>query len=137
MAIAADGVRVLSVAEGLFYKFAGEIEYAEGNCIPGSGQVVDISGDTPTLAGQFDNDYNLYQCRSGSGARFQCGLFPEFDLQPWLAYCKLLIRIRTQDRRTGVAQPWRLCLGALVSWGGEGKLAFITRTTSTTNTTTW
>lgn len=126
MAIAADGVRVLSVAEGLFYKFADEIEYAEGKLYSRLGQVVDISGDTPTLAGQFDNDYNLINAGVEVAPDSNVVYFLNSTYSPWLA-------LQTFDKNTygKTGEQELLNLGGyvwqLVSWGGEGKLAFITK----------
>lgn len=126
MAIDANGVTVLSLTEGLFYKFGDEIEYAEGKLYSGLGQVVDISGDTPALAGQFDSNYSLYNAGVEVAPDSNVVYFLNSTYSPWLA-------LQTFDKSNYslIEEREFLNLGGyvwdLVNWGGEGKLAFITQ----------
>ena len=126
MAVDAEGVSVLSVTEGLFYKFEDEIEYAEGKLYSRLGQVIDISGDTPTLAGQFDNDFNLINAGVEVAPDSNVVYFLNSTYSPWLA-------LQTFDKNTysKIDEQELLNLGGLVwdlvNWGEAGKLAFITK----------
>ncbi|MCB0548908.1 MAG: T9SS type A sorting domain-containing protein [Phaeodactylibacter sp.] len=126
MAIDANGVSVLSVTMGLFSKFGDEIEYAEGKLYSRLGQVIDISGDTPTLAGQFDTDYSLFSAGVEVAPDSNVVYFMNSSFSPWLA-------LQTYDKHAYnlIGEREFLNLGGivhgLVSWGGEGKLAFLTK----------
>ncbi|MCB9286400.1 MAG: T9SS type A sorting domain-containing protein [Lewinellaceae bacterium] len=126
MAIDAGGVNVLSVTEGLFNKFGDEIEYAEGKLYSNLGQEIGLSSDTPVLAGQFDPDFSLHSAGVEIAPDSNVVYFLNSTYSPWLA-------LQTFDKNTRNLADERefLNLGGyvwdLVSWGGEGKLAFITQ----------
>lgn len=126
MAVTAEGVSVLSVTEGLFDKFGDEIEYADGRLYSHLGQLIDISGDVPVLAGQFRSDYSLYNAGLAAAPDSNVVYFLNSTYSPWLL-------LQTFDKNTYelVGQREFLNLGGyvwrMVSWGGEGKLAFITK----------